>query len=209
MALLNQKTDSPLQDVVPIEKELLEYESYQILRTASKVYELLIADQDREIDSVLEMTDDFSPGVIALSKVFEREANLSMVHWIRKQMGISLPDYYDKVQPGKIARDGRTDFNKTNRNGQWLPPGIAQSEVSMKRLAENSLPERWDAHSYNLLMKQWAVVREKRNDAAHDRVTEMQALLEVQSALTSLAQNKCFEKFYEMKLAYSGRTHAS
>lgn len=208
-ALLNQKPHPSQGFVIPVDKELLEQESMQILQTASKVFDLLVADQEREIDSVLEMSDDFSPGVIALSKVFEREANLSMVHWIRKQMGISLPEYYDKFQPDVVARDGRTDFNKASKNGQWLPPGIGQSEVSMKRFAENGLPERWDARSYSLLMEQWAVIRERRNDAAHDRVTKMQALLEVQGALTNLAQNKCFEKFYEMKLAYSGRTHAS
>lgn len=209
LALLNQQEDLLRPEIIPVEKNLLEQDSYQILRTASKVYELLMGDQGEDIDAVLETTDDFSPGVIALSKVFEREANLSMVHWIRKQMGISLPEYYDIVQPDKVAKDGRTDFNKASKNGLWLPPGIGQSEVSMKRLAEVSLPEWWDINSYNLLMEQWAVIREKRNDAAHDRVTEMPALLEVRNALTSLAQNKCFEKFYEMKLAYSGRTNAS
>lgn len=209
MALLNQKKKSSQQIIIPIEKYLLEYESYQILQTATKVYELLIADQDREIDSVLEMTDDFSPGVIALSKVFEREANLSMVHWVRKKMGISLPEYFDKVQPGKIAKDGRADFNKANSKGFWLPPGIGQSENTIKNLSRDGLPDGWDNASYNSLMQQWAVIREKRNDAAHDRVTDMQSLLELQGALTNLAQDKCFNKFYAMKLAFSGRTYAS
>jgi hypothetical protein len=208
MALLNQKPNSPQQDIVPIERKLLEYESYQILRTASKVYELLMSDQGRDIDSVLEMTDDFSPGVIALSKVFEREVNLSMVHWARKQLGISLPEFYNRAQPGKNAVRGIANFNQ-ERKGRWLPPGIGQSEKAISSLAKESLPGGWDEVSYNFLMERWSLIREKRNNAAHSGITDMQSLLVVQGALTDLAQNKCFDKFYEMKLAYSGRTHAS
>jgi hypothetical protein len=209
ISLLNQKTNSSLNNIVPIQKELLEHESYQILRTASKVYELLTSDQSVEISSVLEMTNDFSPGVISLSKVFEREANLSVVHWIRKQLGIDLPQYYDKYEPGKNATNGKGDFNQTNVQGYWLPPGIGQSEFAMRNLSKISLPDGWDDISFNLLMKRWAMIRELRNAAAHDRITDMQSLLNMKNALVDLAEKECFRKFYEMKLTYSGRTHAS
>ncbi|MCX7770674.1 MAG: hypothetical protein N2202_06275 [Proteobacteria bacterium] len=34
-----------------------------------------------------------------MTKVFERELNLSIVHWIRKELGIRLPGYFNKPQP--------------------------------------------------------------------------------------------------------------
>jgi len=67
---------------------------------------------------------DFTPGVICLAKVFEKEANLSIVHWARRELGVSLPQFFNKPQPGVRAivipqiPDGREIDLNVGRRGK-------------------------------------------------------------------------------------------
>ena len=114
-----------------IKKEFLESDSYEKLKVAQAVLQLLadfVLRREISLDSL-----DYSPGVIGPVKAFEREVNLSVVHWVRKELGITLPDYFDTQQscteakyilPGK--KENPIDFNKKDNNS-WRPPTIGQS----------------------------------------------------------------------------------
>ena len=201
-----------LDDFIPVSKEFLENDSYQILKTAHRVFNLLITEQDDARHSLeLKETLDFTPGIICLAKVFEKEANLSVVHWIRKELGISLPSYFNKHQPQFWAKltpsfaGGREiDFN-AKRSGKWLAPGIGQSEIACKELSRAKLPEGWDASSWNLLLANWQAIREKRNEAAHTEMVDESSLVIVKNSLMNLSLSQIFEKFYRMKTEYSGK----
>ncbi|MCX7878518.1 MAG: hypothetical protein N2510_07760, partial [Ignavibacteria bacterium] len=43
---------------------------------------------------------EYSPLIICLCKIFEIEANLSLVHWFRKILGIEMPTYFKKHKEG-------------------------------------------------------------------------------------------------------------
>lgn len=209
---LNTKKDLKLDDFIPVSKEFFENDSYQILKTAHRVFNLLVSEQD-EAGHSLELKEslDFTPGIICLAKVFEKEANLSVVHWIRKELGISLPSYFNKHQPyfqAKLTpsfRGGREiDFN-VKRGGKWLAPGIGQSEIACKELSQSRLPQGWDASSWDLLLTNWQAIREKRNEAAHTEMVDESSLVIVKNSLMNLSLSHIFEKFYRMKTEYSGK----
>jgi len=209
---LNTKKDLKLDDFIPVSKEFFENDSYQILKTAHRVFNLLVSEQDDAKYSLeLKESLDFTPGIICLAKVFEKEANLSVVHWIRKELGVSLPSYFNKHQPyfqAKLTpsfRGGREiDFN-VKRGGKWLAPGIGQSEIACKELSQSRLPQGWDASSWDLLLTNWQAIREKRNEAAHTEMVDESSLMIVKNSLMNLSLSHIFEKFHRMKTEYSGR----
>jgi len=211
LAQLNNRRRIDLNEFLNIHREHLEYDSFQILRTAYKVYDMLSTSQfklpvKRDVGEVF----DFTPGVICMAKVFEKEANLAVVHWARKELGISLPQYFNKPQPGVTATvvpqipGGREIDLNMNRNGKWLPPGIGQSEIACQELSLLGLPDEWDSTSWYLLLNIWRRVRVRRNEAAHSELMSETSMLEVRDMLQEMAEQRLFEKFYKMKQRYRG-----
>ncbi|MCR4316002.1 MAG: hypothetical protein NUW37_06585 [Planctomycetes bacterium] len=215
LAQLNKQELPSLDEFIAIRRELLEADSFQILRTAHKVFDLLVSHQLNELVPRAEgELLDFTPGVICLAKVFEKEANLSVVHWARRELGVSLPQYFNKPQPGLIATvtpsmpGGRKiDLNMGCR-GKWLPPGIGQSELACQKLSSARLPTDWAPTNWHLLLSLWKKVREKRNEAAHSELMDEASLLEVKLALQQMADDRVFERFCRMKQEYRGAASA-
>lgn len=210
LALPEYELESSLEPAEPVvNKEFLEYETRQMLKTGMRVYRLLIQPHPAELKNLTNQIDDFSPGVVCFAKVFEREANLSLVHWIRRELGVKLPEYFDRYQPGVKALDDTSDFNKENRKhpGQWLPPGIGQSEVVFKRLLERGkLPPGLNNNNRPVLLRNWQAIRVHRNDAAHDRVADKGTMLEVRKSLKDLSDARLFELMYELKRKYKSNS---
>lgn len=192
-------------NICSIPPTLLEQDSYQILRTAYKVLEVLLAGDYRS--ALMVRPDyDFTPAVVCFAKVFERESNFSLVHWIRKELGISLPAYFNKPQPGIVAKVQSTDFN-ANRGGSWLPPGIGKSEFACLKMAKTRLPAGWDQVSWDFLTRSWKTIRERRNEAAHVRFVSEEPAYEVKNSIEGLAANGIFDRMYRMKTEYRGNVH--
>jgi hypothetical protein len=55
------------------------------------------------------------------------------------------------------------------------------------------------------MMAKGKVIREKRNEAAHSERMDFRSLFYVKDSLLTLSENNIFERFYKMKLDYSGR----
>lgn len=210
LSQLNTQKNLNLDEFIAVDKVFLENDSYQILKTAHRVFNLLTSKHPKEALPALEETVDYTPGVICLAKVFEKEINLSIVHWVRKELGITLPPYFNKYQPKVRARfvpnfpGGRAiDFNM-ERRGKWLPPGIGQSEIACKETAKAKLPDGWVESSWNQFLTHWRVIREKRNEAAHTELVNEDSVFVVKNALDELSRNQIFEKLYQMKTEYRG-----
>lgn len=211
LAHLNKRQHLSLDEFLPIKREWLEADSFVTLRTAHKVYNLLVDPQPDGRILHGEYEDiDFSPGVICLAKVFEKEANLSVVHWARKVKNVKLPEFFNRRQPHlkaiivpNIPNGHEIDLNMGHQ-GKWLPPGIGQSELACKELSKQGLDKRWDQQSWNTLLDLWQKVREKRNKAAHTEPIDKASLDAVKEALQQMTQNQVFEKFWRMKKEYRG-----
>jgi len=211
LSQLNTRQHLSIDEFIAVPRELLEPDSFQILRTAHKVIDLLVS---HRIDTPAPIMEpeilDFTPGVVCLAKVFEKKANFSVVHWARRELGISLPQYFNKPQPGikatvipAIPGGSEIDLNM-GRRGKWLPPGIGQSELACKELSKARLPDNWDITEWRLLLTLWKKVREKRNEAAHTEIMDEASIREVKQTLQQMAESGLFEKFFYMKNEYRG-----
>lgn len=190
--------------LIQIDEGLIERDSYQILKTADRVADALSQSNAGGLDF------DMTPALICLAKVFEKEANLSVVHWARRQLGVNLPPYYNKHQPHVKAKHTPTgssfpiDLNK-KRSGKWHPPGMGQSNLVCADLSQTRLPSGWDKATLDVLIRNWTTIFQKRNEAAHTEIIQVAAFEAVRDALKNLSLGAVFDRFYEMKSRYSGR----
>ena len=142
---------------------------------------------------------DYSPSLLCFAKAFEKEMNLSVVHWVRQRLGISLPEYFNRVQRGASAFYSSEsvappiDFNR-GYGGVWKPPSLGQAElvfsecvgcrpeikgqspsneqlklVFSERLG-GAAAEPFDRETCARLMQSWQTIRSLRNQAAHDSI---------------------------------------
>ena len=110
-ASLNTRPALNLEDFIDIEKGFLEDESYVMLKTAHRLEFFMNTQtgstaQDPGALFGFEQGEsfDYTPGAICLAKIFEREINLSLVHWIREHLGINLPSYFNRYQSGDYSK---------------------------------------------------------------------------------------------------------
>jgi hypothetical protein len=204
------RIDSSDLHLVPIlkEKEQLEHESIQFLKTGYRVIDSL---QENRINFLIDESEyDFSPGLICFAKVFENEINLSIVHWIRQQLGIMLPDYFCKYQPYKDAtkapsfRGARLiDFNKQTR-GDWQAPGIGESRLVARDMAGQNLPPNFNREQWKNLDQEWVMIHKKRNASAHSKVMTLDDTLVVKQAIEILFERGIFARLNQLKQQYRG-----
>ena len=210
--------DLDLGNYVDINREFLEEDSRLILKTANLVLDTLSRPRQptgrarskfvprQPIPEIEENSFDFTPGVICLAKVFEKEINLSVVHWIRDSLGIKLPDYFNRFQPQLPRNDTRfcnVNFNM-EQDGRWRPPETGTSLRAFRAAGElQHLDKRWIHLLSNLkLLDNWELIKDQRNIAAHNRVVGKDSANAVRSALNNLSQNGIFEVLYDIKNTY-------
>lgn len=154
---------------------------------------------------------DFSPSLISFAKAFENEMNLSVVHWIRRRLGVSLPAYFKRPQPGvdatytpaSVPHGQPIDFNFARR-GEWLPPSLGQAELACAKLAGGNPPEHFDPETWERLMQAWQVIRSKRNHAAHPRLIDRHDCESVILQMTALIEAGVFRSTSTLKGALRG-----
>jgi hypothetical protein len=212
LALLGKRKSPSLIDFININREFLENDTYQILRTAQMVYELLVSHRvDKYLPSETGEELDYTPGLVCLAKVFEKEANLSIVHWARNQLGVELPRYFYLPQPGIKAKiipqfEGGREIDLNKRKDQkWWPPALGESKLACRELTKkNRPPIGWTKRDLDTLFRLWDIIREERNKAVHDKLIGEASLLKVKDTLQDLSNNGIFEKFYQLKKKYRG-----
>ena len=144
---------------------------------------------------------DYTPVAICLAKVFEREINLSIVHWIRQDLGVDLPGYFNKHQDQVDAifshpgiRD--IDFNKSGTNNRWNPPAIGESQLAYRQVAQQM--QNWFNPPDNFL-ENWDTIRKVRNQAAHTEYVGQESVRTIQHTLNQLVQGDIFTTLFKMK----------
>ena len=196
-----------LKSFIEINEEFLEDDSYRMLKTAQAVLDML-----NHPDFA---TLDYSPGVICLAKAFEREVNLSVVHWIRQQLDIDLPAYFDRFQKerGEVEFD-KVDFNAPQNSGNaWRAPMLGQSEKTCRSVTKDA---KWESAyqeminewantcQWKMLLDNWNAITEKRNAGAHESSVDKSYADDIKKALDNLAKGKVFDELYRMKKKYKG-----
>lgn len=119
--------------------EQCEHESHIIMTTFNKVAPIYNSLSGERLNGM-----DYSPLLVCLGKIFEKELNLSLVHWIRSSLGIEMPDYFNKwknsqenyvLTPSKeiVSEPKPVNFNE-NQHGKWRAPSIGGSEYVLRSL---------------------------------------------------------------------------
>jgi hypothetical protein len=189
-----------VQPKLIINETLFEKDSYIILETAITIHNYFNTHPEKDYDH--------TPSIICLSKVFEKEINLSMVHWIRRNLGIDLPNYFNKYQKGKTAKmkpnfpDAyNIDFNQ-KRNGNWVAPGIGQSRLCWEELILGTEPEGWDDETLKVLQEKWTMIGALRNKAAHTEKMNREQANEMYQHITSLLNGGYFDLISQTKESF-------
>lgn len=156
---------------------------------------------------------DYSSSAICLAKMFEKEINYSFVHWIRKQNGIQLPEYYNQYQPGVRAlvttnsggNSTHVDVNN-NKHGKWLPPELGKSKFLARNLTEGD----WKSigvDDYKLFTKEWDIIHRIRNLAAHTEEVTFEDFNKMKTALIRLENGKVLGNLSNLKYSFKvGKT---
>ena len=199
------------KDVLPIDRNFLDPDSRIMYDTALRVYHLLTSNQisyrNNFLSEILDNQQDYSPAVVGVSKIFEREINLSIVHFLRKHLGIKLPEFFDKVQPDIPQDQMKIDRAYLNRGNQlqWKAPALGQSKCAFKNIYnQNNFPQGWDLTTCERLFTLWDAIHQRRNSAAHDRLCGIKDLTIIAETIKTLNENDYFKKFYELKCLYRG-----
>ena len=196
---ISQRDTLNLNSFIEANHEFLEPDSHIMLKTTNMVLSPLL-------DRTLGFEVDYTPGVICLAKVFEREVNLSVVHWIRERLGVRLPLYFNKYDPKKQAKFDGVNFNHTRDNQTWSPPTMGRSlEAVQKKWSE----EKWRP-TFSPLQKKWLQflnrwrkINEARNTAAHTmELVNERSVRAVCNAFQDLSKMDLFRSMFELKSNY-------
>ncbi len=184
-----------------IDKKYLERDSYLMLKTAHTVFNDL---KGKNINGESEY--DFTASAICFSKVFEKEINLSQVHWIRKKLGIELPSYFNRYQPYKKAiyskgtSSKKIDFNKKDRwSSRWLPPGMGESRICWEDILKTDVPIGWTKDELNDLNNRWWEIAKMRNKSAHSELIGWEMVEKLIKHFEHMEERQYFKLLSEMK----------
>jgi hypothetical protein len=159
---------------------------------------------------------DYSMFLLPLCKIFEIEINLSVVQWIRNELKIEMPQYYNlykdtnshvyRVVPSSdiIHNPQLIDFNKRIK-GKWTAPPLGQSELIARTffLKQNHPTE---ISNFDNLLNQWKIIRENRNESSHTIIKTEDDFNEVFNVFIYLYNTNYFSQMNNLKLRLKNST---
>jgi len=185
---------------VAIGSHLLDSESAMMLKTGNKVFSVLLEEGDC----------DFSPAVLQFAKVFEREINLSLVQWMRACCGVTIPKFFNRVQPEIVARWGTLDFNRKQSNGKLLLPTLGQSvrlyEAYLESPNEGQVPLSPSAKSAVSKgnSSNWKKLARIRNDSSHAELASLRMAEKVCSIFGEFSKGNLFDDLCKLRGKLNG-----
>ena len=190
-------SDAPLLRINPI---YLDEESRIFSITADGVYRYF--ENRRKIITISAL--DHTPLAICLTKIFEHEVNLSVVQWIRKNLQVQLPKFYNKPDGFRKVPymcGGLTiDFNKSY-NRKLIYPGIGQSRNALEKMQQ----ERNQRIVEQKFLREWQEIANYRNSCAHTTVINRTFVENLKVKLDWFIQEGFFEKLYHIKTAMESK----
>lgn len=152
---------------------------------------------------------DYSMFLLPLCKIFEIETNLSVVQWIRNEIKIEMPQYFNqfkylnsknyKLTPSTelITKPKEIDFNKKIQ-GKWTAPSIGQSELIAKTFyLQKKKPS--EITDFDSLLNYWKIIRENRNEGSHTFIKNEDDFINVYTAFNSLCTSGIFMEMNNLK----------
>ena len=182
---------------VAIGSHLLDSESTKMLDTGNAVLSYLQFEMGGDCD--------FSPAVMQFAKVFEREINLSLVQWMRACCGVSMPEYFNRVQPGFAAQWETLDFNRNGGNGKLQLPTLGQSvrlyEAYLESPNKNQIPLSASAKTAvaNGRNSKWDKLARIRNASSHTELASLGMAEKVCSIFGEFSKGNLFDDLCSLR----------
>lgn len=180
-------------DVIDIEKTLLKLIAiYAVIYPPNKFRNEIILDEnklDRPLicewqDSVTKIylktfysisknklfVDDYSPVALPLAKAFENEIILSYFNWLRMEMNVPMPDFYNKPfgkEPLLINSKNVNGYKKYPHELIPLGLGTITSCVDFLYKNENKIPEFHTKEDIDFIRNNFYKINDSRNSIAH------------------------------------------
>jgi len=189
---------------VAIGSHLLDSESTKMLDTGNAVLSYLQFEMGGDCD--------FSPAVMQFAKVFEREINLSLVQWMRACCGVSMPEYFNRVQPGFAAQWNTLDFNRNGGNGKLQLPTLGQSvrlyEAYLESPNKNQIPLSASAKTAvaNGRNSKWDKLARIRNASSHTELASLGMAEKVCSIFGEFSKGNLFDDLCSLRGDLNGAT---
>lgn len=162
---------------------------------------------------IFRYSNDYSVYTFPLCKAFEKEINLSVVQFLRREKGVPMPNFFDRYHPQSdaipvkpspelIPNPREIYLNKLSA-GKWLPPGLGESRIvfASLRLDNPALATDWEAKDkLDLLNKNWTNIYKIRNMTTHsDPVPGSQKDL-LENSMLQLNENGLLNSLTRLKM---------
>lgn len=118
--------------------------------------------------------EDYSPLAINLAKSFENEIVLSYYNWLRKELGILMPEYYGKLLKGQQVKFDRFDLNREFK-GELVPLELGSAVLCLKKYFEenNIVPAHHNLEDFKgsgeYMLKIYFEINHLRNAICHPK----------------------------------------
>lgn len=151
---------------------------------------------------------DASPFILPFGKAFEKEMTYSLVHWIRENLAIDLPEYFYKYQPGKRAilqnDQSSFDYNQLKRKTTvWFPPMIGGQIYGLKIIFnQKSIQPFKNSEESDAFFDLGIRIMAIRNQASHLGLEGAASLRAIIHAWRSLWKEGYLEQLNRLKINY-------
>lgn len=223
----SQRMDQPKSRLLDYLSTYFEDDSLRSLRTSLLIKKVLDYNQRQQSNKD---GYDYATVGIGFARAFENEINLSFAHFVRKKLEINLPPYFCKHEAGVPAvmmvsgKYGPFELNfnykkdKNIINGlDWSPLEIGKNLKAFEEININKakyadmyeeLLTRFGSEKLDVLLKNWRLIRNIRNDCAHPNTVTRQNIDMLEEAYISLMENGIFEVLAELKYSYKGENQS-
>lgn len=190
----------------------LEKESLIILNTFDFLKRIYI-----RILNLFNSNLDYSPLITSVSKIFEIEINLSLVQWVRIDLGIEMPAYFNKYkndprdysikpQLPQLRNAIGINFNSHLHN-TYKPPEIGKTYYVFVYLKDvfNKYPEQ--ITNFDSFLNLWNEFRILRNNSIHGVNATAESFNRIHHLHTSLINDNYYHDIILLKNSLKNQFH--
>jgi hypothetical protein len=192
-----QIVDEVLTEILT--NENFDFESRMFLKSANMVYSMLY-------DS-LEVLD-YSSVVIGYTKFFEKELNLSIVQFLRSELGIEMPLYFNEYFESsdefviRLGNDFVVNFNLMDwKTKKYLSPGLGNALNCIKTKIDT--PSK-HSQMFSVLYYEGKKLSGIRNRAAHSELISKDEVIATRQIIANFYVNQVFIDMLRLKAALRG-----
>lgn len=184
-----------LEEVLEL-KKYLEVSTYAFLVQGAK-FKIIYSD----------FFGDAGPFILPFGKAFEIEMSFSLVHWIRSEYFIQLPEYFYVYQPNMEVLIGDPpgfDFNYLDKMTQeWRPPMIGGQMTGLVLANRNNQTHPFTSkQDLKLFIYLGFKLKNIRNNACHPNNSTAKDLEAIIDIWKKLFQKGFLKRLFELKTSY-------